>query len=125
DFGLVGAEALMAGKPLIGVNEGFTRYQVEDGVIGKVFEQTVESPARRSRRLTPAYRTAHRHAGREARPRVERHRRRPVLDRVLHHPVVIPRVVPGEEHLSITVKFSHDRARTHSMNVRTNTSAGY
>jgi glycosyltransferase involved in cell wall biosynthesis len=28
DFGLVGAEALRAGKPLIGVDEGFTRYQV-------------------------------------------------------------------------------------------------
>ncbi|WP_435154296.1 glycosyltransferase [Haladaptatus sp. DFWS20] len=43
DFGLVGAEALMAGKPLLGVNEGFTKYQVETGVTGEVFEPTVES----------------------------------------------------------------------------------
>ncbi|WP_244605354.1 glycosyltransferase [Halorhabdus rudnickae] len=43
DFGLVGAEALTAGKPLIGVDEGFTRYQVDDGVTGIPFEPTVES----------------------------------------------------------------------------------
>jgi glycosyltransferase involved in cell wall biosynthesis len=43
DFGLVGAEALMAGKPLIGVNEGFTRYQVEEGITGHTFDPTVES----------------------------------------------------------------------------------
>ncbi|WP_049970306.1 glycosyltransferase [Haladaptatus cibarius] len=43
DFGLVGAEALMAGKPLLGVNEGFTKYQVEEGVTGELFESTVES----------------------------------------------------------------------------------
>jgi glycosyltransferase involved in cell wall biosynthesis len=43
DFGLVGAEALTAGKPLLGVNEGFTRYQVEDGVTGVRFEPSVES----------------------------------------------------------------------------------
>nr|WP_234402871.1 glycosyltransferase [Halarchaeum acidiphilum] len=43
DFGLVGAEALSAGKPLIGVGEGFTRYQVEEGVTGVTFEPTVES----------------------------------------------------------------------------------
>ncbi|GAA0197774.1 glycosyltransferase [Haladaptatus pallidirubidus] len=43
DFGLVGAEALMAGKPLLGVNEGFTKYQVEEGVTGELFEPTVES----------------------------------------------------------------------------------
>lgn len=42
DFGLVGAEALMAGKPLIGVNEGFTRYQVEEGVTGLTFEPDIE-----------------------------------------------------------------------------------
>ncbi|TKX54818.1 glycosyltransferase [Halorubrum sp. SS7] len=41
DFGLVGAEALMAGKPLIGVNEGFTRYQVEEGVTGRLFDPEV------------------------------------------------------------------------------------
>lgn len=43
DFGLVGAEALTAGKPLLGVNDGFTRYQVEEGVTGLTFEPTVES----------------------------------------------------------------------------------
>ncbi|WP_139136046.1 glycosyltransferase, partial [Haladaptatus sp. W1] len=43
DFGLVGAEALMAGKPLLGVNEGFTKYQVEEGVTGELFEPNRES----------------------------------------------------------------------------------
>ncbi|MFC4356337.1 glycosyltransferase [Halobium salinum] len=43
DFGLVGAEALTAGKPLLGVDEGFTRYQVEEGVTGLLFDPTVES----------------------------------------------------------------------------------
>ncbi|ADJ15507.1 glycosyltransferase [Halalkalicoccus jeotgali] len=43
DFGLVGAEAMMAGKPLLGVNEGFTAYQVEPGVTGERFESTVGS----------------------------------------------------------------------------------
>ncbi|WP_266075052.1 glycosyltransferase [Haladaptatus caseinilyticus] len=43
DFGLVGAEALSAGKPLIGVNEGYTRQQVVDGTTGLRFEPTVDS----------------------------------------------------------------------------------
>ncbi|KYH25540.1 glycosyltransferase Gtf1 [Halalkalicoccus paucihalophilus] len=43
DFGLVGAEAMSAGKPLVGVNEGFTTYQVEPGVTGLRFEPTVGS----------------------------------------------------------------------------------
>lgn len=43
DFGLVGAEALRAGKPLIGVDEGFTRSQVEEGVTGVTFEPEVAS----------------------------------------------------------------------------------
>ncbi|SEA38013.1 Glycosyltransferase involved in cell wall bisynthesis [Haloplanus vescus] len=43
DFGLVGAEALTAGKPLLGVNEGFTRYQVEEGITGLHFDPTVDS----------------------------------------------------------------------------------
>jgi glycosyltransferase involved in cell wall biosynthesis len=42
DFGMVGAEAMMAGKPLLGVDEGFTRYQVEPGVTGERFEPTVD-----------------------------------------------------------------------------------
>ncbi len=41
DFGLVGAEALMAGKPLLGVDEGFTKYQIEEGVTGMTFEPMV------------------------------------------------------------------------------------
>jgi len=43
DFGLVGAEALTAGKPLLGVDEGFTRYQVEDRVTGLRFDPSVNS----------------------------------------------------------------------------------
>ncbi len=43
DFGLVGAEALTAGKPLLGVNEGFTRHQVEEGITGEIFDPTVQS----------------------------------------------------------------------------------
>jgi len=43
DFGMVGAEAMMAGKPLLGVNEGFTAYQVTEGVSGELFVPTVES----------------------------------------------------------------------------------
>lgn len=46
DFGLVGAEALMAGKPLLGVDEGFTKYQVIEGVTGELFEPTVEGVRR-------------------------------------------------------------------------------
>jgi glycosyltransferase involved in cell wall biosynthesis len=54
DFGLVGAEALTAGKPLLGVNEGFTRYQVEEGVTGMLFEPEVESLRRTVRAFDPA-----------------------------------------------------------------------
>ncbi|WP_231184935.1 glycosyltransferase [Haladaptatus sp. DYF46] len=43
DFGLVGAEALTAGKPLIGVNEGYTRQQVVEGKTGLGFAPTVRS----------------------------------------------------------------------------------
>ncbi|CQH55635.1 probable glycosyltransferase, type 1 [Halobacterium hubeiense] len=43
DFGMVGAEAMMAGKPLLGVDEGFTAYQVEENVTGLLFEPTVGS----------------------------------------------------------------------------------
>jgi len=42
DFGIVGAEALCAGKPLIGVNEGFTQHQVTPET-GVTFSPTVES----------------------------------------------------------------------------------
>jgi len=43
DFGLVGAEAMMAGKPLLGVDEGFTAYQVEEEVTGLTFDPAVEA----------------------------------------------------------------------------------
>lgn len=54
DFGLVGAEALTAGKPLIGVNEGFTRYQVKQGTTGITFEPSVESLISAIRSFDPA-----------------------------------------------------------------------
>lgn len=54
DFGLVGAEALVAGKPLLGVNEGFTRYQVDPGTTGLLFEPTVKDIRRVVREFDPA-----------------------------------------------------------------------
>lgn len=42
DFGLVGAEAMTAGKPLIGVDDGFTRHQITDES-GVFVEPTPES----------------------------------------------------------------------------------
>lgn len=54
DFGLVGAETLLAGKPLLGVNEGFTRYQVNPGVTGELFESTVDSIRATVREFEPA-----------------------------------------------------------------------
>jgi glycosyltransferase involved in cell wall biosynthesis len=54
DFGLVGAETLLAGKPLLGVNEGFTRYQVNPGVTGELFEPTVDSIRATVREFDPA-----------------------------------------------------------------------
>lgn len=38
DFGMPPIEAMAAGKPVVGVNEGFTRCQVEDGENGVLFE---------------------------------------------------------------------------------------
>lgn len=52
DFGLVGAEALTAGKPLIGVDEGFTSYQVTEET-GIAFDPTVESLREAVRRFDP------------------------------------------------------------------------
>ena len=54
DFGLVGAEALTAGKPLLGVNEGFTKYQVKPGVTGELFEPNMESIREIVRSFNPA-----------------------------------------------------------------------
>ena len=53
DFGLVGAEALSAGKPLLGVNEGFTQHQVVEGTTGLRFEPTVASLRETVRRFDP------------------------------------------------------------------------
>ena len=41
DFGIVPVEAFASGKPVIGVNEGFTSYQIEPGVNGVRFERGV------------------------------------------------------------------------------------
>jgi len=53
DFGLVGAETMMAGKPLLGVDEGFTRYQVQGGRTGLCFEPTVSSIRETVRQFDP------------------------------------------------------------------------
>lgn len=42
DFGMVPIESMAAGTPVIGVREGFTRYQIVDGKNGYTFERTVD-----------------------------------------------------------------------------------
>lgn len=42
-FGIVPVEAFASGKPVVGVNEGFTRLQVEDGVNGVSYDRGVEN----------------------------------------------------------------------------------
>ncbi|CDK40699.1 glycosyltransferase [Halorubrum sp. AJ67] len=54
DFGLVGAETLSAGKPLLGVDEGFTKNQVEEGVTGLLFDPSVESLRETVRAFDPS-----------------------------------------------------------------------
>lgn len=39
DFGMVPVESMAAGTPVIGVNEGFTQYQIMDGKNGYTFER--------------------------------------------------------------------------------------
>jgi len=41
DFGMVPIEAMASGDPVIGVNEGFTKVQVEDGETGILFDRGV------------------------------------------------------------------------------------
>lgn len=41
DFGMPPVEAMASGKPVVGVNEGFTRYQVEEGENGVLFDPNV------------------------------------------------------------------------------------
>lgn len=43
DFGIVPVEALASGKPVVGVNEGFTRYQIANGETGVLFDRGVEN----------------------------------------------------------------------------------
>ncbi|MFC7199768.1 glycosyltransferase [Halospeciosus flavus] len=43
DFGIVPVEALASGKPVVAVNEGFTKYQIEEGVNGVLFERGVKN----------------------------------------------------------------------------------
>jgi glycosyltransferase involved in cell wall biosynthesis len=38
-FGIVPTEASASGKPVVGVRDGFTRYQIEDGVNGVLFDR--------------------------------------------------------------------------------------
>lgn len=43
DFGMPPVEAMAAGKPVVGVNEGFTKHQLEDGENGVLFEPSKAS----------------------------------------------------------------------------------
>lgn len=38
-FGIVPVEAFASGKPVVGINEGFTRYQISEGVNGLLYER--------------------------------------------------------------------------------------
>lgn len=42
DFGMVPIEAYASGTPVIGVRDGFTQYQIQDGVTGVLFDRGVE-----------------------------------------------------------------------------------
>ena len=43
DFGMVPIEAFASGTPVIGVNEGYTQVQVQDGINGYLFERGVDN----------------------------------------------------------------------------------
>jgi len=43
DFGMVPVEALASGTPVIGVNEGFTQYQIMDGKNGIAYKRGIEN----------------------------------------------------------------------------------
>jgi len=43
DFGMVPIEAFAAGTPVLGVNDGFTKYQVRDGENGRLFDVNRQS----------------------------------------------------------------------------------
>jgi len=50
DFGMPPVEAMASGIPVVGVDEGFTSYQVVDGENGVLFDPTVESLRRAVKR---------------------------------------------------------------------------
>jgi len=43
DFGIVPIESLASGNPVVGVHEGFTKYQIDDGVNGISFKRGVKN----------------------------------------------------------------------------------
>jgi glycosyltransferase involved in cell wall biosynthesis len=43
DFGMPPVEAMASGKPVVGVDEGFTKYQIQDGENGVLFDASVEA----------------------------------------------------------------------------------
>lgn len=43
DFGMVPIEAYASGTPVIGVRDGYTKYQIRDGVTGVLYDRGVES----------------------------------------------------------------------------------
>lgn len=45
DFGMVPIESLASGTPVLGVRDGFTRYQIHDDVTGLLYDRGVESLA--------------------------------------------------------------------------------
>lgn len=45
DFGIVPIESMAAGTPVLGVEEGFTEYQIKDGENGRLYDRGVEELA--------------------------------------------------------------------------------
>jgi len=54
DFGMVPIESMAAGTPVIGVREGFTEYQVQDGANGLLYDRGAENLADAVRRFERA-----------------------------------------------------------------------
>lgn len=51
DFGMVPIEAYASGTPVIGVRDGYTKYQIRDGVTGILYDRGVDSLAAAIRRF--------------------------------------------------------------------------
>lgn len=51
DFGMVPIESMAAGTPVLGVDEGFTKYQIQDGANGYLFAPTATGVADAVRRF--------------------------------------------------------------------------